>query len=711
MNQSTRARARGLSIITAALTVGALTMASGATAAPQHRPAPPAAAAGAELPEPVDVVPEEASPGKPLPVRMGSVSRRIASTTATATAATAGQWTRPLEVRALVLATDAADLGLPSWRSTLDRVGAAYDVVHVGSTPLTRERLVDAAGTGRYNAVLLTSSALLLDAGGGTFVSGLDATEWNTLWTYEREFGVRQATLYASHGTWPEETCMRGVSEGGVDETGIVAELTPAGRQVFDYLAPTAQVPVQLSYVYRNAVAPGCAAEPVLVSGGDVLGVRTTTPDGREQLALTFSSNEHLLQSHLLTYGLLRWASRGLFLGEQRHYLKLDIDDYFNASDIMLEDGTMSPDGFRMSGDDAILMRTRTNALKAEHPLASQFKLTLAYNGGDAGARVPANCTGGGESALLAASLCVKNDVEWINHTLTHPKMNFTDYATSRREILDNRAVARALGLSVPTTVLKTGEYSGLGVYHPDPSNDIDPPTDFGLDASNRNLLKAAKDTQSKYLHGNMSFASHVPTCFNCTIRHPLEPYVEIVPDWPTNIAYFSSTPGQETTFYNSFYGPGGKFPFWPVDQTYDQILGHESLAALHRIAQGSMYSNTMHIPNLNDYGGGRTLAFDWVEAVVSRYEKLYAVPLLTPTWPALAERAGQRTKHFDLKGRVRVVYTPATGRVTVTSPVSGTVQLSGVRGPGQEAYGSSVITTASVVGGRAYSWPASLLP
>ena len=72
----------------------------------------------------------------------------------------------------------------------------------------------------------------------------------------------------------------------------------------------------------------------------------------------------------------------------------------FNASDIMLADGTMSPDAFRMSGDDAIGMRTQTNALKAEHPLASQFKLTLAYNGGDAGPRVPASCNGGGECVV-----------------------------------------------------------------------------------------------------------------------------------------------------------------------------------------------------------------------------------------------------------------------------------------------------------------------
>lgn len=715
MNRTRRSRATRLfTLLPALLVAAAMTMTTGASAVPGGTAAPPDSPA-AEIPEPVDPGPEVVDPGQPLPQRSGSVENLLAgdaTTDAEVTTAAAVLWTRPVALRALVLATDPSDLGLAPWRSTLERVGAVYDVVHVEDTALTRELLVEAGGTGRYNAVLLTSSALLMDAGDGTFVSGLDATEWNTLWTFEREFGVRQATLYASHGTWPEETCMRGVSEGGVDEAGIRATLTATGSRIFDYLNPQAQIPVQLSYVYRNSVVAGCGAEPVLVSGDDVLGVRTTTPDGREQLALTFSQNEHLLQSHLLTYGLMRWATRGLYLGEQRHYLKLDIDDYFNSSDIMLEDGTMSPDAFRMSGDDAVLMRTATEALKAEHPLAQQFRLTLAYNGGDAGPKVAASCSGGGESALLAATLCVKDDVEWINHTLTHPKMNFTDYRTSRSEIVDNRRVARDLGLTVPTNVLKTGEYSGLGVYHPDPSNDIDPPTDFGLMASNPDLLRAAQETQSKYLHGNMSFASHVPDCYNCTIRHPMNPYVEIVPDWPTNIAYFSSTPAQETTFYNSFYGPDGRFPYWPVDQTYEQIIGHESLAALLRIAQGSMYSSTMHIPNLNDYGDGRTLAFDWLDAVVTGYEQLYSVPLLTPSWSALAVRAGQRTSHFGLKDQARVVYTPTSGgRVSVTSPTAGTIQVSGARGPGHVSYGSSFVTTTSVSAGRTYSWPVTLLP
>ena len=49
------------------------------------------------------------------------------------------------------------------------------------------------------------------------------------------------------------------------------------------------------------------------------------------------------------------------------------------------------------------------------------------------------------------------------------------------------------------------------------------------------------------------------------------------MPDWPTNIAYHVTTPAEETYFYNSFYGPNGKFPYWPTNLTYAQILDYEA--------------------------------------------------------------------------------------------------------------------------------------
>ena len=81
-----------------------------------------------------------------------------------------------------------------------------------------------------------------------------------------------------------------------------------------------------------------------------------------------------------------------------------------------------------------------------------------------------------------------------------------------------------------------------------------------------------------------------------------------IVPDWPTNIAYFSTTPDEETSFYNALYAPGGKFPFWPSALTYPQVVSAETDIALSHLTSGSVYTHTFHIANLRDYGGGKTL-------------------------------------------------------------------------------------------------------
>src|SRR5262249_25966714 len=101
----------------------------------------------------------------------------------------------PVQLRALVVALDTDDWGVATWKATLDRVGAAYDVLYSKTTALTASTLVRADAVGKYNAILLTSSMLLyFDSGSGSYVSGLDADEWNTLWAYERDYAVRQAT-------------------------------------------------------------------------------------------------------------------------------------------------------------------------------------------------------------------------------------------------------------------------------------------------------------------------------------------------------------------------------------------------------------------------------------------------------------------------------------------------------------------------------------
>ncbi len=110
------------------------------------------------------------------------------------------------------------------------------------TTPITTDTLVRPDGTGKYNAILLTNS-MQVYASGGSYLNGLDPNEWNLLWAYERNFGVRQAALYTSYGTWPEDYCLSSAGETAVGDTPLNVSLTSAGAGVFDYLKPTAADP------------------------------------------------------------------------------------------------------------------------------------------------------------------------------------------------------------------------------------------------------------------------------------------------------------------------------------------------------------------------------------------------------------------------------------------------------------------------------------
>ena len=724
-------RARTLAcraLIVAAAVVAPLLAATGpASAAPAGKPVP--YVNGLKPVKPPAFTPA------PLPRKSGTVAvnrnTRIgpaAASSAAAAASPAAVPTNEAGVRALVIGVDSSDFGIAPWTSMLDHVGAAYDVLDARTTPLTNSTLVNADGTGRYNAILLTSNSLLYQDSTGAYVSALSADQWNVLWAYERTYAVRQATLYNSYGTFPEDYCLRAGSEGSTGAGTQMATLTAAatGTGPFSDLKPGAQIPITQSYVYDDTLASGCSATPVLTSGSSTLGVLTTSSDGRQRLTLTFTSNQYLLQADLLTYAMFRWASRGLFLGELRHSLNMDVDDWFNTSDEMQSNRTLTT--WQMAAHDAYNASLQQAALRSRYPLASQYTLGMAFNGSDANLSAGSTCSpNGGVNQLTATTRCLRNTFRWINHTYDHPDMDFTNYAQSVSEITQNFTVASQLGLPAPANVVKTGGYSGLGVYNPNPNDQTGPPTDFGLTASNPALIQAARDNGVQYLHGNMSFGSHaaaVAGCFNCgfwlglssdnskVIYPTTSPAVTVVPDFPTNIWYFSTTPAEETYFYNQYYGPNGQFPFYPANQTYSQIISNESSQELTRIAMGYVYTNTFHIRNLRDYGGGATLLNDWAAAVVSLYSSYYAVPLLSQGWPALATYASDRMAHFaELHAGVSAVYDRGANTVTVTSPAAGSVTVSGAKTAGFTTYGSETSAKITLSANTPVTFTPSLLP
>jgi len=621
-----------------------------------------------------------------------------------------------LALRQLVIATDSDDFQLRAWTTVLDQIGTPYDILFAKRQALTRDSLVRPDGAGRYNAIFLTSSTLLYRTSGG-YVSAFDLAEWQTLWNYERVFGVRQVALNASPRTDPEDYCLRPRSEGAIGADPEMARLTRTGKQFFDYLNPAISVPLSKTYVYRTSIAADCTAQPLLELNSGVLGVLSTSPDGRERAALTFVLGPAQPATDLLGYGLLRWATRGIFLGEQRHWLNVDVDDWFNVN--VHGPAGQPPGTFRLSGPEARAVSLQQAGLRERYPLAAGFTLNIAYNGSRINPSAPGQYAAPDTpDSLTSYSKCLRHDFRWINHTLTHPQMNFTPYSENYREIRDNLYAAGSIGLPAPASVFKPPEYSGLGVYNPD-SESLSSPTDFGLHASNKALLKAASDLGVRYVVGDISFASHKPRCFNCGIYHPLQRDLLLVPDWPTNIAFEATTPQEQVSRYNSLYGAGGSEQRGP-DVNYAEFIDAEANLALSHVMSGSVYSHTVHQTNLHQYSPGKCLVFDWLDALLAKYSAYYRVPLENPDWLTLATYVRDRTAHFAaIDAGNDAVWDRVTNTVTYTPTANAALFMTGLatrpasqadqHGPGTaEKYGSDSVSRLGLTGGKTVAFAVS---
>lgn len=615
-------------------------------------------------------------------------------------------------LRSLVIAAKDDASVRATWEEILQSIGAPYDIVIADEDDVDLDDLVRPDGVGRYNAIFLTSSGLLAEQDDGTYSSTLTRSEWEALREYERTYGVRQVSLSTAPGEYPEDYCLRPDTEGMADDDSVVT-MTSEGREIFDYLRPDAEIPLGRSYVYYAELADDCDATALLTHGEHVLAVVAPTDDGRERLGLSLTLAPEELSTSLLGYGLVRWATKGVFVGEQRHWINVDIDDWFATTTRHHADG--SEGMIRLTGPEVAEISRQQDHLRTEHPLAAEFVLNLPYNAGRFDTSAPARCSTENTSDTLSSfSKCLADKFRWVNHTMNHPEMNTTGYEESYAEIVTNLGAAAEGGLTVPSTVLKTPEYSGLGVYSDDRTAAADV-VDHGLEGSNADMLRAASKAGVKYVHGNMSFDSHRPKCFNCGIYHPLQPDLLLVPDWPVNVAYEAATPEEQTRLYNQLYGENATEE-WSLgrDIDYREFVDLESDLALSHVASGSAYTHTLHQGNLHIYEPGKSLTFDWLDAVLDKYESYYAVPLKTPDWATLAKYVEARTAHFaELAKGEDPVWNRVTDEVAYTAGSTGSLFITGLEtrpatsadqtGPDEaELYGTDRVSRVGLAAGEA---------
>lgn len=300
---------------------------------------------------------------------------------------------------------------------------------------------------------------------------------------------------------------------------------------------------------------------------------------------------------------------------------------------------------------------------------------------------------------LTAKAMELQDQFGWINHTYAALQMDrlcpdpdepqpaecpVTDYATAQQDIARNRVTWTELGLpgyQEGLRYLLSDSHAGLhdrrGTEE-DASDDV--PFPEGL---NPNFMQAAQDLGVRYIAADSSRPNQD--------REQRVPGFDlfVLPRFPTNVYVNATTPAENVDEHNWIYyerhvAAGNDPCTIPgaicAPRTYEQLLAAEAEATVAHMLSGREWPHYFHQSNLRDYGGGRTLQTDWMDAVMTRYEQLFTLPVRTPTAPELGPSAEDRIVAreqqvrgwLDIDTQVVTLVANGTARPLVTGVTGG---------------------------------------
>jgi hypothetical protein len=418
------------------------------------------------------------------------------------------------------------------------------------------------------------------------------------------------------------------------------------------------------------------------------------------------------LHGRLWPYGIINWATKGIFLGERRLYFVPQPDDILSYGDRWDPvTGTVIYDtGFRLEAEDLDNLIVWMDAFRAT-PNAADLKIEMPFNGEG----VLLDSDGDGTirpGTLTERAVTYQDRFVWLNHTYSHENLDAADATLAYNEILSNTLVAQALGFTdYVTTTLLTGAYSGL---------------------TNTEVISTAYELGIRYILANAS----QPGYNNPTPNTGLTPYLAqpnllLVPRLANNIFYFASTPEQETDYYNRVYDAINDIHYCldyynnPVPDnlcyTYEELLDVITNQALGFLLDFNVNATMFHMNNLYAYdapNSTKTLLGDYVASLYGKYNTYYNgnVPILSLRTQEIGQRMWDRMD-YNASGVSGII--ACSGGITLTvssgapSPVK--VPVTGIVYAGENAeteiYAGQRITTITMTPGQTLFVPASGSP
>ncbi len=449
--------------------------------------------------------------------------------------------TQRVDLRVLVVGVDGNEAGYKAWQAALQREGVPYDLKLADS--INDGVLADyPVNRARYQAVIVTTGV------------DLPAPAATALAKFESTFRIRRISEI---GDFPSSSTSHGLNPaaGIGNQDPNVGQLTALGMQLFPYLK--GPVPIEGPGAFGFQATPAPQVSPgsfqrVLngPSSAAYLGIYTSPLDLREEMVMTVQSNQFMLHNQLLRHGMLNWVTRGVYLGTQRNYFTLNIDDIFlpntkwdPVSHTTPGDATPPTCGGAPPQPACVDVRMIPSDVRAaiNWQNANGFKFDFMFNGvGTAEARRDSPVE---EDPLFddpTDGLLVNRALfRWVNHTYTHFQMDAATPSQIQSEILNNKNFATQNGISINPQELVTGEHSGLGSYTALPIPG----------ALLNNFMAPALLSQGVTWIGDDNSVQP-----NQRPISPSQPVALTVPRYPSNVYYNVATRSDQLNEYNWIY-------------------------------------------------------------------------------------------------------------------------------------------------------------
>ena len=304
------------------------------------------------------------------------------------------------------------------------------------------------------------------------------SNEWTAIEEYEQAFNVRQLT----GDVFPSATYGMNAPtlEGALENTP--GTLTTEGKKIFPYLNGTVSTDTG-TFGYEatplTTQATGASFSTLVSeskSGAALVGIYTHA-NGIQEMLETFDQNQAQLQTELLRHGAINWVTRGVYFGEQRNYVEMDIDDTFTPDDSW----NTATHEINYDEADALRMQPTDVDYAAKWSEEHHFRMDQLFNGGGS---VAAAIQEASSADPLLAEFQKTNPATgkpytdtfgWLSHTYDTPYLD-VGCATQNyieAELEENTNWAAAAPGATPGTgglgLLKTTEVAtALGAENPD---------------------------------------------------------------------------------------------------------------------------------------------------------------------------------------------------------------------------------------------------